>query len=81
MSREIGCALGRVGHTDMGLIAAARDQGPPDITLSPSVREFLKERVHAAEARLSSHELMYLAGAFEVAANRKRVEEEGEKGR
>lgn len=66
----------RVGHTAMSLLETIGDRELPDATLTDTQRQLLREKVRAVEPHLSSHELMFLAGAFETAANRKRAQEE-----
>jgi len=60
----------------MSVLEAIGDRELPDSTLTEVRRQFLKEQVFAAAPRLSPHELMFLAGAFEDAANRKTAQEE-----
>jgi hypothetical protein len=71
--------LTHVGAADPHLLAATEDQELPDATLTEAQRCAAKKLVHEVEAHRSSQELMFLAGAFEDAAQRKRVEEESEK--
>jgi hypothetical protein len=71
--------LSHVGATDPDLLATTEDQELPDATLTGAQRRAMKKLVHEVEAHRSSHELMFLAGAFEDAAHRKRAEEEREK--
>jgi hypothetical protein len=51
------------------------DQELPDVTLSDAQRTELKSEVLRLETRHTSHELIFLSSALEVAANRKRAEE------
>jgi hypothetical protein len=68
-----------VGAITPGLITATDDQELPDATLTEAQRRAIKSLVAEIEAHRSSHELIFLAGAFEDAARRKRAEEESEK--
>jgi hypothetical protein len=58
------------------LLEAIGDRELPDAVITRARREELKELACALRARLSSHEIMYLAGTLEVEANGKRAEEE-----
>ena len=71
--------LTHVGAANPNLLATTADQELPDATLTQAQRHAMKELVRELEAHRSSHEMMFLAGAFEYAARRKRGEEESEK--
>lgn len=58
------------------LLEVAGDRELPDANLTEVQRTLLKGLAHDLRVRLSSCELIYLAGAVEVEANGKRSEEE-----
>lgn len=66
----------QIGHTEVLCLEAFGNRELPDATLTEAQRLPLREGVRTVAARLSSHEMMYLANAFEDAAIRKRVEED-----
>lgn len=70
--RNLAPQAGRAGLT---LLEAAGDGELPDATLTETDRMGLKEEVCLAESRLSSHQMMFLACAFEAGAWRKRAQE------
>lgn len=65
----------RGGPTHLTLLKDLADQELPDARLSASDREYIKRVLAALEARLSAEQLMFLAGAAEDAARRKRSRE------
>ncbi len=64
------------GYIDTSLLEATGDRELPDATLTQAQKRLLKEQVRATAPHLSSHELMFLAGAFEFAANWTRAQQE-----
>jgi len=67
--------LRKHGWSGTAVLTSIGDRELPDATITEARRRDLKEDVRLAEARLSSHQLMFLSCAYEDAARRKRAGE------